>query len=688
MKDWLKIKKENNFKDLLTCYNELKLEKVPEDLCKRTIDIINNSQKKIIIEEKKYNFQNLMLFKRIIPITAVIIIAFLVTTSIFIFNRYYFLHREKVASTINFISGDIKKLSQGDIYVLKPGDIIKEGDIISTRKNSKCKIQFNNSVIMINESSRVSFEKIANRSKKIRLYLEYGQIFVNVEKQVKNSIFEVNTQFAIATVIGTKFMVATYRDQYSKILVFEGIVNVKNKVLNEDSKDKTINISQGESITIKDNTFSKEQIYVKDNKIFDNFNDLYLKNLNNLARIYIKTDDGIAKLKISNKEVYIFENIIGLYINPGDHTIMLEKDGYQKNIYNISLNKEEYLEKEIIFRKLSVSDEWKLKKIYNYNYKYDTSKNKILGFAISKKHIVAQTEVSLLCFNSKGRLIWKNEYGKEKGMFFKSIPVIHKQKVYVSSVNKIFLILDLKTGEEIKISSIGDIIFGYKIVPYKNKIFIPFGDGIYIMKDIDHDLGNKPLIFFNSPTTPLIIDDKIYISSFVDKIIACFDLEGNKLWDYHTSARSINNLIFVKENIFGIDIFGNLYKLSFDGKLLQKAIISNGITSNLSKHNNNIFTIANDGYLYSINIDTLEKIKIFKVDEPTDNYDYIYKQPFIFNDKLFIGTDNGKVIIYDLASKKIEEIIKLSGSKISSSVYYTKNNYCTGTNAGEIFLIK
>ena len=387
----------------------------------------------------------------------------------------------------------------------------------------------------------------------------------------------------------------------------------------------------------------------------------------------IAVNNGIVKVihKLEEKEP--------VFLREGEKIIINKKE----------IIKQDMSSKPLIFEDKQKTKVWTFKKIFRYNYSDDVSKNEILGFAVSQGHVVAQTKTGLICFNTKGKKIWNKTYGISRGIFFMSIPVIINNRVYVSSINKKFLILELNTGKEIKIiDSHGDIMFGYRMVKNNDLIYLPFINGIYTLQLNNYSLSKEPFIFFNSPTTPLFKKNKIYLSSFVDKNIYCYDMKGEELWKFLINDKSFNPIIFVNENIFISDRSGTIYRISLSGELINKTNLPDGITSRLIAFNDSIYTLANDGIFYKINIPSLTISKLFEVDKKPDVLTYLFKSPSLYNNKLFIGTNKGNIIIYDLINEKIEKIIELQSSSISSSVYYSKDTYFVGTKDGEIYLFQ
>lgn len=131
---------------------------------------------------------------------------------------------------------------------LKVGDIIKQGDVVSTGSQSTVKIAFSNgSVIDLDPNSQVQLELVVQKPYKGQktyqnldrdpsqsvtlLNLNYGSLFGHVKKLTNASKFNVKTPLGVAVVKGTRFRVGFSYDSLSNNFRFvtnniDGIVDV------------------------------------------------------------------------------------------------------------------------------------------------------------------------------------------------------------------------------------------------------------------------------------------------------------------------------------------------------------------------------------------------------------------------------------------------------------------------------
>jgi hypothetical protein len=147
------------------------------------------------------------------------------------------------------VTGDVLKYSSGGgSKTLQEGDLIKEGDGITTSFYSSVDLIFSNGTeLTVLENSSLSFEEMAQEpfsgdltydeltadpsQSQTLLQLNYGQVDGHVKKLRKDSNFEVNTPLGTAAIRGTVFRVAITFDLTTgnislNITNFDGLVDL------------------------------------------------------------------------------------------------------------------------------------------------------------------------------------------------------------------------------------------------------------------------------------------------------------------------------------------------------------------------------------------------------------------------------------------------------------------------------
>ena len=650
---------------------------------------------KVVIKRKTQTRHTQFFFK--VAFAAIILVCVLLPLYFFIFDKGIkqniatIINKKDINATVVFLSGNINIINNNNYQNLKINSNLTQGDIVETDNYSQCSIQLgNNSIIFIKENSKVVFNKIM-KSKKIKLDLLTGKILININKLPKRSNFIVETENSIVSVVGTQFLVEyDNKKKTSFIGVNRGIVKIKNKY---NKYSKSIFLNANESIFIKNKNTKKHIISNNIKSIFNDIDNFKIKNLETLSSINIKTDSIPAFLTIDKKKTYKFYNEIAFFIEPGQYNIKIQDENNNKFIKNIELINNQNFYENIFFKNIiekTIENKFRSKKIYKYTNKDDPSKNIIIGFINKDNYTIAQTNTSIVYFNNKGVKIWEKIYGTNRNLFFMSLPVIYNNNVYVSSINNKLLILDLKTGKELMIiNSPGSISFGYSMLKHQEKMYFPFSSGVYSFDLNNNSFNQEPLFSVKSASIPLITKDKIYISSLMNRKLSAFDISGKKIWDFDLDNRSFITPVYIENNIYTGDKSGVIYKISNDTGILNgKKQLPAGLTSRLTKYNNTLYALTNDGILYKINPDNLFFEKIQKIDSNPSVSLYVYKFPIFKENFLIIGTNQGNINIIDLDTNKIRYRIKLSDSPIISHSHSSKDAYFVGTNEGDIFLLE
>ena len=517
-----------------------------------------------------------------------------------------------------------------------------------------------------------------------------------VNKLEKKSKFRVTVNDININVIGTQFLVHFISDESTLIAALTGKIEISSK-RNDQLNKFTLN--ENSMLYIENDKITEKSLSPDLLKYFEEIQNINKVDLNNYSTFKIINKESNIDLFLNQKIMLNFNKNLEFILSEGKYLLELKHDGmliYQEELNIISgekLIKEIIIDQNILANKKEKNDlslQWKSKNIYQVKNNDESSKNKILGFTHLQNRIIVLSQTSIICFDINGKLIWEKTYGKKRSIYFMTIPIIYQGKIFVSSLNKKLVVLDLKSGKELKVlDTPGNITFGYTILPYQNKLFLPYTNGIYILQTVDLTIQDKVFIPFDSPTRPLLYNNKIFLSSFINKQINCYNLEGKELWNFYFDNTSFNSPVFFKNAVFIADKSGIIYKISLNGKLIKKAKLPVGLISNINPGTEHLYTLANNGKIYKINYNTLQFKELFKADEKFDDYIYLFKKPVEYDNRLLIGTDKGEIIIFDLTKNIILNKLKVTNNSISTPVYQISPvSFLAGTEEGKIFLIK
>jgi hypothetical protein len=162
---------------------------------------------------------------------------------------------------INFTTGDVKIINNGQAVTANTGDTITQGMTVKTGAKSIVDIYFQGSVIRILEKSSVVMTELvrnlSDNKELTELYVENGKVFSKVTRKLtEGEKFRVSTPTAVAGVRGTEFLVSEENGK-SNIACIEGKVAVK-EFGSEDSAfvdieaGKEADIEKGKPIAVNE----------------------------------------------------------------------------------------------------------------------------------------------------------------------------------------------------------------------------------------------------------------------------------------------------------------------------------------------------------------------------------------------------------------------------------------------------
>jgi outer membrane protein assembly factor BamB len=617
---------------------------------------------------------------------------------------------EKTMSSVTFFTDDIaairngKRTSLGLQATIETGDRIITGrnsfssestDIATQPENDKspqrdyfsfCDLLLgDHSIVNIGEKTECIFSLLSDKETKIELMT--GRIVARVEKKAPGSLFAITTDNITITVHGTIFMVERSPDATTMVSVYRGEVNIDYPGAD---KMKHEIVGEGDSFSINKGKSEKSKLSDPVKAYLQKLVKKKVKNLDSSVKTILSVKPETVSVTIDNMDAFTIKEKAGLLLEPGKHVIEFGKTGFKPQKITIDPKAGEEFTKNIILEQdEQLAREWTWRKIYTYKNTENSALNGILGFSGNSDYAVAYTQESIFCINGNGELVWEKRYGESVKTLFDSPPIVSGNKVYASSLNKQVIVLDGKTGKELERKDTrGSINYNYTMVRNKNAIYIPFPDGIYAFDETGNTLSPNPLFPFNSPTTPVLFENGIFVSSFLSREVVRFDGNGKREWTFMTDDRGYSSLLLADKNLFVGDKSGIVYSLSLKGELRKKISLPGGITSNLVRSGDNLLCLADNGTLYQMRIDDLSITASYPVDSTPDVSGYIRKFPLVQSNTAFIGSEKGTLLIIDLVHNRIEKELPISVSPVSCAVHPLRDFYLMATEDGEIFLIE
>ena len=343
----------------------------------------------------------------------------------------------------------------------------------------------------------------------------------------------------------------------------------------------------------------------------------------------------------------------------------------------------------------------KLEKIQKYNF------SKIENFHQLESNLVFSNG-NLIFFDNKGTILnfdqssklkWKiNNYSKNDKKIGPLISMTHNNKnLFVSDNLSNIYAIDLIDGRVIW-SKKNPLPFNSIIKFFDNKIFVVDSNNnlnCFSTKDgslIWQHKTEKSFINSSKKLSIIIKNNIVTFSNSLGDITAIDANNGSLIWQKFTQNSEIyedimtlkmSDLVINNESIYFSNNKNQFY--SIDTKT--------GITNWIQKINSNIkpsiignfiFTISTDGYFFIIEKNTGNILRITNVFNSLKKKknEMIYPTGFIFNfQNLFISTNNGKLMVIDIKTGKIKNILNVDNDIISRPIVQNQNMYLIKDNS-------
>ena len=335
--------------------------------------------------------------------------------------------------------------------------------------------------------------------------------------------------------------------------------------------------------------------------------------------------------------------------------------------------------------------------------------NKIANFKFSKLEEVNQLNFKpiflnngIIFFDKKGSIIKYDDNGKvkwKKNYYSKSEKKLNPKLNFLSddqnllvtdSIAKYYSI-NIDTGE-LNWSKNNTYPFNSEIKKYKDKIFVvDYKNTLrcYKIKDGSECWNlqtENSFTISNIKYSLIIFKENIIFSNSIGDITAVDIETGLITWQLPTQSSSIINEAY-NFQISKLVSDGNSIFFSNNKNEFYSIDLKTGTTNWINDVNSNllpilvgnlIFTISNEGYLYLID---KNKGNILRVTDLFLNYKdkkrkTIYPVGFVVGNKsLYLTNSDGKMIVAGIESGKVIKIEKLSGGLISEPFIFNNNLY-------------
>ena len=342
---------------------------------------------------------------------------------------------------------------------------------------------------------------------------------------------------------------------------------------------------------------------------------------------------------------------------------------------------------------LETISKYKFSKIKNF-YQYDPK----MSF-YNKDIIFFDNKGSILRFNDDSDLVWKkNNYTKSEK---KQNPILFfennkKTLIIADNISKYYA-LNIDTGEVLW-SKNNTAPFNSQIKIYKDKFFVIDYENVLRAYSINE--GNEiwsirtenSLIRSQKKLSMVIIKDKIYFNNSSGDISSVDIRSGELLWQTPTQSTLIydqgfflktSDIIADNETLYFSNNKNEFFSLDVEtGTLNWKQKINSNLRPTLI--DNYIFTISLKGYLVVIEKNSGNIIRITDVFKNFKKKKRNKIQPtgfIIGGNNVYLTTDNGRLLVLDVLTGKILNILKIDNNKISRPLVLNQNLFITSDNS-------
>ena len=300
---------------------------------------------------------------------------------------------------------------------------------------------------------------------------------------------------------------------------------------------------------------------------------------------------------------------------------------------------------------------------------------------------------SIIRYDNNQKVIWKkNHYSKsEKKLKPKLNFLVDGQNLLVTDSIAKYYSVNISTGE-LNWSKNNDYPFNSNIKKHKDKIFvIDYKNTLRCFKIKDGSecwnlQTEDSFTISNIKYSLIILNDNVIFNNSIGDITAVDIETGLITWQLPTQSSSIINETYnFKTSKLVSD--GNSVFFSNNKNQFYSIDLKTGTTNWINEVNSNvkpilvgnlIFTISNEGYLYLID---KNKGNIVRITDLFMNYKdkkrkNIYPIGFVIGDKnVFLTNSDGKMIIAGIEDGKIIKIEKVSGGLVSEPFIFNNNLY-------------
>ena len=412
-------------------------------------------------------------------------------------------------------------------------------------------------------------------------------------------------------------------------------------------------------------------------------------SLNKNSKFWTSSQNIQKEKKTNYEKIFVKDKALERELNT-NVTINLGKISDNNYITREYFNNDGRLNYDGVLKKSSRYKFSKIKNFYKFEPKISFHKNNIIFF---------DKRGSILKFDKNSKLIWKkNYYSKSEKKLKPILQFANNNNILVVADNiSKYYALNINNGELLW-SRNNFAPFNSQIKIFQKKFFIidysntlrcfSLKDG----KELWSIETENSLIRSQKKLSMVIVNDLLYFKNSLGDINAVNIDEGELLWQLPTQSSLINEDTFSLETSDLITdgntlFFSNNRNKFFSIDLLTGSLNwENKVNSNLRPTlvGNYIFTVSLEGYLIIIEKNSGNIIRINDLFSGFKKKKREKIKPVGFvvgNKNIYLTTNQGRLIVVDIKTGKINSILKIDNEKISRPYVLEKSLYVVKDNA-------
>lgn len=276
---------------------------------------------------------------------------------------------------------------------------------------------------------------------------------------------------------------------------------------------------------------------------------------------------------------------------------------------------------------------------------------------------------------------------------FRIKPFVSEKYLGLASTKNIYLINrdDLSLSLSAQIPGRGMVADNYAPEISDNQIIVPVLNNGYYRLDLNKINSGLELLHQEVfPVSPTVVDNGVLVGSFYNNYISKLDKDGKQIWNYSLEGSSFSNFLVDGEMIFAYVLENDVpYIIMLENNSLKKRWkLNNTLVSDFGKYNDYIFGIDTEGRLFILDTekDLLSDIcEVFSKQLSTRALRNI--SPVLINGLLTVGTDTGKLLLYDPESGIVEEIIIDESEEFYTNAFAVGNSINLISNNGILYSV-